>query len=150
MTTKAKPHRVGGDDPVVHSVVPMPSFVDPHLPEAAGASINYGHARFEGVEDHPLAHGESYGAVYGGLGTAEGTNEEGNVEPLSDPDVEPGDPNDRSKWNTERWKDEARKYELAVGGSKSEIIQRVEAHEAELAASGSGNGTENGGTNDGS
>lgn len=140
MTAKAKPRPVDGTREN-HSVVPMPSFVDPHLPEAAGASVNYGHARFEGVEQHPLEHGESYGAVYGGLNTAESTDAEGNVEPLSDPTVPADDPNDRSKWNSERWKEEARKYDLAVGGSKSDLIKRVTDHEAELAKA-----AENGGT----
>lgn len=123
MGQKSRPTPLAGEE-ARPNVVPMPSFVDPNWPEAAGASVNYGHDKYEGVDQHPLVHNPSYGQVHGGLGTAEGTDEDGNTAPLTGADGEPVEPGYTDMTN-DQLKDELRKRDLPVSGNNAELVQRL-------------------------
>lgn len=93
-------------------LMPMPAFADPAHPEALGGSINFiGGGKHPEAEDHPMEHSEDYG---GGIDMSV---------PVSD--------DDRESWTLPRWKELASEYGLSTGGTKNEVIDRVETHEAD-------------------
>lgn len=94
-------------------VVPMPAFADPAHPEALGGSINFGVGKnFPDFKDHPMEHSADYAGGY------------------------LADAGERDEWTRAQWAKLAGDYDLAVGGSKQTIIDRVTAHEASLAEEG--------------
>lgn len=100
-------------------IVPMPSFTDPHLPEAAGGSINFGVApNFPPYSAHPVEHAESYGALF-----RDDAREE-----------TPGE--DREDWKKDQWQELAAEYGLPTSGTKDELIASVEDYEATLGEGG--------------
>ena len=93
-------------------VVPVPAYTDPHNPAAAGGSINFGVAgNYPGFEKHPVEHSPDYG---------------GNTL-VAEPEVD-----ERDTWTAAQWKELATSYDLHTGGNKSELIERVLEHEAQL------------------
>lgn len=104
----------------MNRVVPMPSFTDPNLPEAAGGSINFGVAGdFPSFENHPVQHSRDYASG------------------LLAEDAPTLDENDRDGWNKPQWVDLAGEYGLPTSGNKDELIARVLEHEASLDREGS-------------
>ena len=96
--------------------VPVPAYTDPHNPAAAGGSINFGVAgNFPGVDAHPVEHSPDYGGFAG------------EPEPEVATDL-------RGDWTKAQWEELAASYDLHTSGNKSELIDRVLAHEAQLEA----------------
>lgn len=111
----------------VNKIVPMPSFTDPNLPEAAGGSVNFGVAgNFPDFEDHPVKHSDDYGAAYLRGPSGNDVDDTASVREGGD------DEEDRDSWGKESWVELAKAYDLPHSGTKDELRERVEAHEADL------------------
>lgn len=109
-----------------HNIIPMPTFTDPKLPEAAGGSINFGVAGdFPPFEDHPVEHSDDYGV---GLDLTKGSQKESSST-KSDTGGDGEAPADRADWTNAHYKEALAAVGLSTSGNRNDLSTRLEEYE---------------------
>lgn len=114
-------------------LVPMPSFTDPHLPEAAAGSINLD------LDDHPVEHSADYG---GEFEERDKVNTPADESVTNADDGHPGRreqaaktpqvelPENREEWTKAHYQAALRQAGLPVSGNLEAVTERYEEYEA--------------------